>query len=102
MRCVVSVTGSVVVFDGKNAHAQLAAVGGLVLDPFFNTTFEQRRTERGLRAHDFDAITALFDMTDEIALGHVVVVTVVDDGHGATDRNLALCAGGDDFVVFED
>ena len=92
---------SVVVFDSKNAHAQLVAVGGLVVDPFFNTAFKQCRTERSLWAHDFDTLAALFDVTDEIALGHVIVVAFVNDGDGATDRYLTLFTRGDDLVIVE-
>lgn len=89
-------------FDGKNADFQFVAVGGLVFDPFFNTSFQQCRTERGFRAHDLDAFAALFDVADEVALGHVIVVTFVDDGDGAPDGDGSCNATGHDLVVFED
>ena len=58
--------------------------------------------ERRLRAHHVEVADLLLHVPDEVALGHAVVVALVDDGDDRAGRDDALVAALDDLGGLDD
>ena len=63
---------------------------------------EQRGAERSGGADDVEVVDTLLDVTDEVALGLVVGVALVDEGDDAAGPDDAFGGRGDDLGVLED
>ncbi len=74
----------------------------LVLDPRAGARPEQRSTQRRVGAHHVEVTVLLLQVPDEVALGHAVVVALVDDGHDRAGETIPSSSALDDLGGLDD